>query len=238
MSYNNGIYVDTPNGVLYITEEEHYRYKKLISNILGEVYKRDYINNRYFVPNQKFDIQDDRVSIINKSIGNTTLIKSFCKNYNLNSFDELYSFINENKKECFLEGGKYFKEVHNVLVNCNKKGQSNTDLAINFIDAFLKRKNLNFKIYQTPPISDLDIYDGIDLVLRINDKLYNVQVKPLVSYEIINNEYKIISSGKLKEYEKVHLFIFVNEREQLFFKTKNLRIIDGIVYVPSENLSK
>ena len=65
-----------------VTYEKHNQYKRLISETLSELYPdRVFIDGFYYVLAQEFDNEGSYVSIINKAIGNITLIKSFIINF-------------------------------------------------------------------------------------------------------------------------------------------------------------
>jgi len=220
-----------------VTHQRHSKYKRLISKILGDLYpNRIEIEGFWYVPAQDFDGKGAFISILNKAIGNITLFKSIVNNYNINTFNELITFVKNNKIDLFKQGGIYFDNTLQVLKISERKGIENEKKAIKHIKQYLKSKNIKFKIQQTPLYSRLDVIDGIDVIITINSRDWYVQVKPLKSYTLSNDLYEIISSGKIKKYSNIHYYIFINEKNCLFFANSYLEVINGIVYVPKSSL--
>jgi hypothetical protein len=221
-----------------VTHIKHSKYKRLIDHILSELYSdRIFVDGSFYVPAQLFDNKGSYVSIINRAIGNITIIKWLMRDFNFNTFDELISFVENNKIDLFKQGGLYFDNLLTILKISERKGIRNEKKAIKYIKHYLKSKNLNFKIRQTPLYSREDIFEGKDLIITINQVDWFVQVKPLVSY-IAGETYQINSSGKIKKYDYIHYYIFVNEDECLLFGNRNLDVINGIVYVSEKSLRK
>ena len=218
-----------------VTNEEHSKYKKLVSNILFEFYPDPItIDNFDWIPSQEFDNKGSDISIINKAIGNLTIINWMINTFDFKTFDELISFVENNKLSLFKTSGIYFNELHDILKISERKGIKNEKKAIKYIKLYLKSKSLKFKIKRTPLCSRQDVIEGIDIIITIDNKEWYVQVKPLKSYTI-GDTYEIISSGKIKKYN-IHYYIFVNEDECVFVSNRNLEVINGVVYVPKENL--
>ena len=219
-----------------ITFSQHEEYKKLIDRILDELYPRIYLNGFFYVKKQKFDNKKAQLSILNKSIGNITILVWLFRDFKFDSFNELIKFVDNNKSSLFKEDGIHFSNVLNILKISERKGIKNEKKAIRYIKSYLRGRNFEFKIKQTPLYSKMDIIDGIDIIITINDKDYYVQVKPLKFSIIEKGYYKIISSGKIKKYENIHYYIFVNNNECLFFSNKNLVVKDGNIYIPTTDL--
>jgi hypothetical protein len=220
-----------------ITYDRHKIYKKLIDQILGELYPgRIDIDGLFYVTAQEFDTEGSYTSIINKAIGNITVFISMVNNYNINSFEELIEFIKNNKLDLFKQGGIYFDNILQILKISERKGKRNEIKAIQHIESYLISKNYEFTIKQTPALSKLDVINGIDLIIYVNNREYYAQIKPLKSYVRRDDTYEIISSGKIKKYDDIHFYIFVNDDKCLLFTNPNLEVINGIIYVPKENL--
>lgn len=217
---------------LKVSHDKHRRYKFTIDKILSELYPdRHPYGNILYVKKQPFDIGDGDISIINKAIGNITILKWMFKTFLFKSFLDLLSFVDKNKKDLFLSTGKYFKDILAILRNTENKGRENEIFAINYLNELMISKDIKCKIRQTDICSREDVIDGIDLILS-TDKDWFIQVKPLVSFKLKGNYYEIKSSGKLKNYSKVHYFIFVNEKEYLLFTNRGIKIVNGDVYAP------
>lgn len=222
---------------LKVSYDKHRRYKNLINKILSEIYPDRILYSGFeYVKKQSFDIGDGDISIINKSIGNITILKWLYKTFLFKSFPHLLNFVETNSKELFLPTGKYFKEIIAILRNTENKGRENEEYAMKYINSLMCKKNIKFELKQTGICSREDIIDGIDLVLNSSSKDYYIQVKPLISFKKNKGIFKIKSGGKLKNYSKVHYFIFVNNKECLLFINRDIKIINGDVYVPFKSL--
>lgn len=225
-------------GNIGITHIKHSKYKNLIEEILSELYPdRISLYGRDYVAAQDFDNRGAVISIINRAIGNITVFKWIMTNFNFSSFEELYSFVENNKIDLFKPQGLYFNNLLDILKISERKGIRNEKKAIKHIKNYLKLKHIDFRIRQTPICSIEDVFLGIDLIITIDGKEWFVQVKPLLSY-ISGETYEIISSGKIKKYDNIHYYIFVNENECLLFGNKSLEVINGIIYVSEKSLRR
>lgn len=225
-------------GNMGVTHIKHSKYKRLIDQILSELYSdRIFVDGSFYVQAQDFDNKGAYVSIINRAIGNITIIKWLMRDFNFSTFDELISFVENSKIDLFKQGGLYFDNLLEILKISERKGIRNEKKAIKHIKHYLKSKNINFKIRQTPLYSREDIFEGKDLIITIDNKEWFVQVKPLVSY-ITGETYQIVSSGKIKKYDYIHYYIFVNEEECLLFANRNLDVVNGFIYVSEKSLRR
>jgi hypothetical protein len=225
-------------GNMGVTHIKHSKYKRLIDNILSELYPdRIFVDGGLYVTAQDFDNKGAYVSIINRAIGNITIIKWLVQDFNFNTFDELISFVENSKIDLFKQGGLYFNSLLEILNSSERKGIRNEKKAIKYIKHYLKTKKFNFRIRQTPLYSKEDVFEGKDLIITINQVDWFVQVKPLVSYTA-GETYQVISSGKIKKYDYIHYYIFVNDKECILFGNRNLDVINGIVYVSEKSLKK
>ena len=221
-------------GVKY---SEHRKYKKLISKILFEFYSDKILLNGFlYVCKQSFDKKESHFSIINKSVGNITVILWIVNQFNINTFNELIEFVSNNKHNIFKTGGIYFDNLLAILKISERKGIKNEKKAIKILSNYLNGKNIDFKIKQTPLYSNEDVILGIDIILSINNKDWYVQVKPLKNFKVKNGYYKIVSSGKIKKYNNIHYYIFIKDKEHLLFSNTNLKIKNGIIYVPEKDI--
>jgi hypothetical protein len=220
-----------------VSKKDHARYKNLIDKILSGFYPdRIFLNGIYWVQRQEFDNKRSYVSILNKAIGNLTIITWLFREFKFDSFNDLIKFVRNNKKDLFKQGGLYFDNVLAILKISEKKGIKNEKKALKYIKTYLKLKKIEYKIRRTPIYSKADVIDGIDIVITIRDKEYYVQVKPLKSYKIKDGNYLIISSGKIKKYD-IHYYIFVSDDgECLFFSNTNLEVKNGYITVPEKDL--
>lgn len=220
-----------------VTHNKHNKYKLLVDKILSELYTdRIYLAGFFYFKSQPFDTKKSDISILNKAIGNITIIKWMFKEFKFKSFDELMKFVKENKLRLFKSDGLYFNDILNILKISERKGIKNEKKALKYIKSYLIEKNIEFKIRRTPICSKEDVIFGIDIIITIDKKDFYVQVKPLVSYTVVDGEYEIISSGKIKKYKNIHYYIFVNDTERLLLSNESLKVRDGIVYAPTKAL--
>lgn len=231
-------FIEKNNGKkIFFTESQHKKYKKLIKKILSKIYGLSInIDGYLYVKPQKFDSKDAYVSIINKAIGNISLIKHIINKFNINSNNELIKFVRKNKYKLFKSNNSYFDDILQVLKNSEQKGIQNEIKAQSYITEYLDSKNIDFDIRQTDICSYLDVIEGVDLIINIKNSDWYVQVKPLVSYQKKDSYYEIISKGKIKKYNNIHYYIFVNDNECLLFSNKGLIVENYIIYVPEINL--
>jgi galactitol-specific phosphotransferase system IIB component len=219
-----------------VTHQQHRLYKNIIDETLSEIYPdKVSFDGVYYIVKQNFDKKGADISIVNRAIGNIALVEWIVRNFNLNSFDELIEFIRKHKISLFKAHEIYFDAVLQILKRSERKGLKNEKKAIQHIKSYLNNKNIEFKIRQTPLYSKQDVIDGIDIILTINNKEWYVQVKPLRSY-IIGETYEVISSGKIKKYNNIHYYIFVNSKECLLVANKDLLVKNGLVYVSEKSI--
>lgn len=224
---------------------QHTTYKEEIDRSLAEIYpNRILLNDFWYVPIQDFDnvsVREDdenstKISIINRAVGNLSIVNWMTLKFDIRTFSDLMQFVKNNKISLFKTQGIYFEEVLQLLFSAAKKGLENENRAILYIESYLKSKNLTFEIKQTPLYSVEDVVLGIDIILSINNRDWFVQVKPLRDYTINDEFYCIRSSGKIKKYDNIHYYIFVNETESLLFSNNNdLFVNNAITYVPIKN---
>lgn len=229
--------IETPTkwGVSY---EKHKSYQSLIDKILSGIYPDSiYVDGFFYVVGQDFDEPGSEISIINKAIGNITVFKAIVRDNNIKSFDDMIQFVIDNRNELFKKGGTYFDNILQILKISERKGIENELKAIQYIESNLKSKNIDYTIKQSPICSQLDVIYGVDLILTIKNKDYYIQVKPLESWSLVNENYVVKGRGKIKKYKIVHYYIFVGANEYLLFKNDdNLQVKNGITYALKENL--
>jgi len=219
-----------------VTHQQHRFYKNLVEETLSEIYSDKVSFNGFsYVVSQRFDKKGAYISIINRAVGNLALVNWLVINFNLKSFDELIKFVRNNKISLFKAHEIYFDAVLQILKRSERKGIKNEKKAIQHIKSYLNNKNIEFQIKQTPLYSKQDVIDGIDIILTINNKEWYVQVKPLRSY-ITGDTYQVVSSGKIKKYNNIHYYIFVNSNECLFVANKDLVVENGLVYVSKNSI--
>lgn len=219
-----------------LTHEEHFEYKRLINDILYEIYGLDIcIDGVYYVAAQDFDNPGSYISALNKAVGNITLIKWLVKTFDIKSKNDLISKVQNSKYSLFKTGEIYFDAVYQIIKNTENKGIENEKKALEHIKSYLEIKNFDFNIRFTELCSRQDVIDGIDIIITIANKEWYVQVKPLVNY-IEGEVYEIHSSGKIKKYNNIHYYIFLNDDKILFFRNKELKVENGIIYVAKNSL--
>jgi hypothetical protein len=218
-----------------ITYGMHRKYKIRMRKILLELYSsRIFFDDILYIGKQKFDNDDNFISIINKCIGNISIINWMYRNFNCNTFSDVIYFLKNNKRDLLLPDGKYFKNILDILINCENKGSENEIKAISYLKKTFKNKDIRIK--QTGFCSKEDVVDGIDLIVYYKNKEFYVQVKPLISFKEVGELFKIKSKGKIKIYNKIHYYIFVNKNKCLLFHNRNVSIKNNELYFPKNNI--
>jgi hypothetical protein len=171
-------------------------------------------------------------SIFHKINTNVTVMKYLTKTFNLNSFNELISLIDNRKLELFNEG-IYFSEIWKILKITEDYGDKNEYLSIEYIKNVIKEKlQQDITPLKSPSGSYDDMINGIDIRFEINKKEYTCQVKPLAKITEDENNYIVTSSGNIKQYKTDYLS-FSNHKtgETALFRNKEVRINGNILII-------
>ena len=219
--------------------DEFIDYQNFIRYILRKIYPNNIItiDNLSFISPLPFDDPNRIRSIINYANSNILLCKWFIDEFKIQSKEELKKFINDNKDDIFIQGGKYFNIVLEKLTATVKIGEENEKMAAIFLKSVIDQKtNTQSSVVRTPTDSKEDLLEGIDLYFMFKNKKYTCQVKPLKSVELIDNKYIIESSGKIKPYDNIHYMLFIdNKRAKYFlFQNKNVIIDNNILTFDKE----
>ena len=160
-------------------------YRDFITYTLGSVYDKDIknIKNNDTIILQKFDeYNEDNKSILNYLNTNILVKKYLLKLYNETNetSNTFYKKIWDDRNELFLEGGKYFSkiiELLNATVNKGKKIENKT--IIETLDFFKYLLNDDTITITTGNLQE-DMLKGIDLkIISKNNYVKTIQVKPL-----------------------------------------------------------
>lgn len=214
-------------GLLNLSDQEFNQYKNFIKSSLDKIYPNKVnIENLTFVGPQKFDYPGRYKSIINYANTNMTLLKSIVDKFSIESTQELFNFLNQNYKEILSPEGQYFQNTLDILKRTEDYGNQNEILAAQFMQNVIKEKTgQNVEVKRTNTDSKEDLIDGVDVYFILDGKKYICQVKPLKEMSFNNQNYTIVSSGRIKPY-KVDYWIFVDRNRQKFaaFKNRNASI--------------
>lgn len=224
MKYLKKIYESL--NVYGLSWDESNNIKKLITSIINNDlnYQKIKIEGLGdFVQPLSWEDPNKRKSILNYANTNKLLLNELCKRFNINTYESLYKFIEENKNELFVKGGKYFNIVINCLNNTIKVGEMNEEYAKKFIENNWKDKGCSVRRTETDYYDDLVL--GIDLYFTIEggNREYSVQVKPLKSIIKKDNVYQVESAGVIKEY-KIDYYIFVDRNNDKLAMFKNRKV--------------
>jgi hypothetical protein len=221
-------------------KKEYSNIRGLIDSLLHSMYETVTIEgiNGKFVKTQSWEDTDRLKSILNYANTNRLLLIELSNLFKLNSYDEIYRFIKDNSKELFLKEGRYFNIVLNKLKLTEEVGVKNEDYAVEFLKNNFKEMNCKPRRTETDFFDDLIL--GIDIYFTVsglkNSRDYTVQVKPLITSELINDVYSIKTAGVVKEY-KVDYYIFVNRKEKkiLMFRNKTTSVSGNLYYFKKED---
>ena len=125
-------------GKLTISDTEFRNYISTINNILKSELYRDRIESVEGISLVKalpYEEKEGRYfSTLNKVNTNILLLKKMVTMFNLNSFNDIISFVTNNKVDLFTEDGKYFKSlVYTTIRQTEKDGEEKEE-----INEFLK----------------------------------------------------------------------------------------------------
>jgi hypothetical protein len=230
-------------GKLTISDTEFRNYISTINNILKSELYRDRIESVEGISLVKalpYEEKEGRYfSTLNKVNTNILLLKKMVTMFNLNTFNDIISFVTNNKVDLFTEDGKYFKSlVYTTIRQTEKVGEENEELVCRYLKHLAKKKfNQDIEPVREVTSSYKDLILGIDITFPINDKDYTCQVKPLMSAEQNENTITITSSGRLKLYKTDYIaFVNRNQNSIFLFKNRGVRIEGDKVIIDKNNL--
>jgi hypothetical protein len=220
--------------------------RELIDNILLKQlgYDTVYISGLGdFIKPQSWEDSKKMKSILNYANTNMLLLDHLSQYFSLNSYQELYKFIEDNKEDLFLLNGKYFNMVIEKIKYTINSGILNEEYAKNFMEENWKDRGCLVRRTETDYYDDLIL--GIDLYFTVDggSREYTVQVKPLKSIKksIANRLsptriFKVESAGVVKLYN-VDYYIFVNrhQKEVIMFKAKGASVYKNTFSFNSSN---
>lgn len=236
------------NGVdlatITITDEQMREYSIIIRDLLSKLYPESVeISGIYFIKTQEFENPVRKRSILNYLNTNITFLKWLCRNFEINSYEDIIYVLSKNSKELFLPGGEWFENTIDILKNTERIGELNEFKACDILKNVINEKlNEQIEVKKTQTDSEEDILFGIDIFFKLEGKIYTYQVKPLKGYNLEGKNYIIKSSGRLKYYENVHYIIFINNNkyenvtEYILFKNRIIDISGTFITIGSENM--
>ena len=209
-----------------LTDEEFQEYKRLIKSTLAELYPHLLANvpgmGEFLLALNRDKSEGRDFSILGITRTNISVLLWMVREFKLNSFDEIKSFIHENKSHLFREDGKYYNELRAILLSTERQGILNEDFAITYIKNIVKHNiGVDITPVRTPPMSKEDMMEGIDIKFDIDGKTYTCQVKPLVNYTQDINTTVIISKGLIKKYNTSYLAFVSREKNKVILIRNN-----------------
>ncbi len=226
-----------------ISDSEFNQYKSTIDNILKSELHNDklvQVETLTLIKSLPYEANEGRhFSTLNKVNTNILLIKKMVNMFNLNNFQDILSFIKNNKVDLFTQNGQYFKSlVYKTIRQTEKIGEDNEDLVCQYLKHLAKKKfDQDIEPVREVTSSYKDLILGIDITFPINGKDYTCQVKPLVSAEQNENTITVTSSGRLKLYKTDYIaFVNRNQNSILLFKNRGVKIDGYKVSIDKINL--
>jgi len=230
-------------GKFIISDTEFRNYISTINNILKSELYSDRVENVEGISLVKalpYEEKEGRhFSTLNKVNTNILLLKKMVTMFNLNSFNDIISFVTNNKVDLFTENGKYFKSlVYTTIRQTERVGEENEELVCRYLKHLAKKKfDQDIEPVREVTSSYKDLILGIDITFPINDKDYTCQVKPLISTDQNENTITITSSGRLKLYKTDYIaFVNRNQNSILLFKNRGVRVNGDKVIIDKSNL--
>ena len=231
-------------GRFIISRQQMGYYKSEINKILQDLYKDSLINEPgfgTFVKPQKFEPTPNRhISILNKVNTNIKFLSLLVEKFKLNSIGEVVSFVSDNKKDLFLEGGEYLPILIKTIRSTELEGEKNEELASRYLKSVIfekTNKSIDPKI--SPISSRKDLIDGIDIEFKIdNSRPYTCQVKPYKGMSVIGDKIIVTTSGLVKHYS-VDYICFSNSYsgKSCLFRNRGFEIVDyNKISFPSSSL--
>jgi hypothetical protein len=224
-----------PTSKFLITDKQWYFYKRKIEEILKSFYNQISITDLdggvlNFVERQNWENPNRVKSIINYANTNHLLLYYLVdSNSSIIDFNSLINFLENNKTDLFVKGGKYFDTVISKLSESEETGIRNEEYACRYLKSYIDSIGKSCNIERTDNDCNADLILGIDIYFTIesSDRKWTVQVKPLKGFVIKDNKYEIISSGMIKKY-KINYYIFTNTKTNraMIFKSTDV-IVDS-----------
>jgi hypothetical protein len=226
-----------------ISDSEFNQYKSTIDNILKSELHNDklvQVETLTLIKALPYEANEGRhFSTLNKVNTNILLIKKMVNMFNLNNFQDILSFIKNNKVDLFTQNGQYFKSlVYKTIRQTEKIGEDNEDLVCQYLKFLAKQKyGQDIEPIREVTSSYNDLILGIDITFQINGIDYTCQVKPLKDVRQKDDFIIVTSSGRLKNY-KTSYIAFVNKYENkiLLFKNRDVKIDMDRVTINKKNL--
>jgi hypothetical protein len=230
-------------GKLTISDSEFRNYISTINNILKSELYSDRIENVEGISLIKalpYEVSEGRYfSTLNKVNTNILLLKKMITMFNLNSFNDIISFVTSNKVDLFTESGKHFKSlVYTTIRQTEIVGEENEEFVCQYLKHLAKKKfDQDIEPVREVTSSYKDLILGIDITFPINGNDYTCQVKPLVSAEQNENTITVTSSGRLKLYKTDYIaFVNRNQNSILLFKNRGVKLDGDRVSIDKNNL--
>ena len=230
-------------GKFTISDSEFNKYISTINNILkSELYKDklEQVEGLTLVKALPYEEKEGRnFSTLNKVNTNILLMKKMITMFSLNSFDDIITFIDNNKTDLFTEDGKYFKNLVYITIRQTEKvGEENEEFVCGYLKSLAKRKyDQDIDPIREVTSSYKDLILGIDITFPISGKDYTCQVKPLKDVYQRDESIIITSSGRLKMYKTDYIaFSNKNENKILLFRNKDVKINGDTVIIDKKNL--
>lgn len=243
MGYNQNDRWILPKNII-LSSEDRSQIRTIISSILKGYYPGLYTKGLITLYNGV----TLNTEYLTKAVNNQLLLKKIIDDprreiiTNVNSKEDLFMFLTDNKFDLFNYDGKYFKYVYGLLASSSKRGRMFEEKAFQKFKDFAKKKGMDIEILD--PTLEEDKNGGIDGKFLWNGRMITIQVKP-VDYlfkdkksdisEYDDNNLVARCKGDIKILKTDYL-ILANDYETWIFKAKGITVGDNTFIIPKDNI--
>ena len=234
-------------------------YRFGIERILSQVFPENYYKKNEYGENQMsgiYDLGPEGRSVINKM---NTNYEVFCvllndinlvmmklgrpqidfKNKNvgeqIGEVKILISVVEEFKTRIFSLSSGTFENIMTTLGSTNSLG----DLTEVKVVEILKKEYGNENVTKIGELgSSVDALKGIDCEVKVDGVIKTSQIKPYVSFELVDGFYKMLDTGQVKPYTTDWMIFSKKNKDAMIFENKDIKIVKGNYFIPEINLIK
>lgn len=136
--------------------------------------------------------------------------------------------LNHFKKEIFTKNNEDFINIIRVLKKLWDRGQKSENSVQKKLENYFEG---NAKVEKIGGHGQKeDAFKGVDMVIKLNGKIYTAQVKPFSTVLVVDNEVKLSDTGNVKPY-KVDWLIFIQPKTNKILIFENKPISDENQYI-------
>lgn len=235
--------------------KEKSKYASTMRSLLKDVYPDNWVKGSDWFNTGIYDLEKKGRSVINKFDTNYSVLGIIIDSLNefisktgidnpikFNIDDEknvssqmnrVLDYLQTYKHRILGKDSKLFPKLISMVSTTHNIGEKNEDFAIIKLKETFGEKNVE-KVGELG--SEKDMGGGVDAEINFENKIHTAQIKPLISMDLIDNEYHISISSGVKKY-KTDWMIFVLNRSSIFiFDNSNTKIVKDIYVIPESSL--